>query len=168
MKILFRRSNSNDINEIYDCHKECFEQSDHWYKSAILQFIDSSFVIEIVETKKIIGIMLQGTIIPCDPSDDFIPLNDDGIKYKELNKHININTGITMLCIHPLYRNKGLAKKLIELHSNDYKNETVCLSTRKSNNAYNLYLKMGYNHIGTIKDKYYFPTEDCYFLVKSL
>ena len=73
-----------------------------------------------------------------------------------------------MLCIDPKYRGKGLAQKLINIHfkSNDDK-KILCLNTRKSNLAYNLYLKMGYEHIVTVKNKYFQPNEDSYFMIKK-
>ena len=52
-----------------------------------------------------------------------------------------------MLCIHPDFRNKGLASKLIELHLKENKDELICLKTRKSNPVFNLYKKFRYEHI---------------------
>jgi hypothetical protein len=63
MKIRIRRSNKEDVDGIYDCHLKCFEQGDHWYKSTIKQFVDNSFVVEEVDTKNIVGVLLQGPII---------------------------------------------------------------------------------------------------------
>jgi len=169
MEVIIRNSNHNDVNGVYDLHKKCFSINDQWYKQAIQQFINNSFVVEIKNTKEIIGVLLQGSLIPCDPSekDNFLPLTPDGIIYKCNDRHITPNNGITMLCVDPLYRKKGLARKLIELHLNNYKNEIVCLNTRKSNKAYHIYLNAGYEHIAVIKDKYYLPTEDSYFMIKK-
>jgi len=169
MKIRIRRSNKDDVDGIYDCHKECFEQGDHWYKSSIQQFVDRSYVIEAVETKKIVGVLLQGPIVPCEMSevDNFVPVSKTGEIFIENKLHLETNYGITMLCVVPECRGKGLATKLIELHFKENDNEMLCLNTRASNKAIDLYKKMGYEHIASIKDKYYFPTEDSVFMVKN-
>ncbi len=169
MKIRIRRSNKDDVDGIYDCHKECFEQGDHWYKSSIQQFVDRSYVIEAVETKKIVGVLLQGPIVPCEMSevDNFVPVSKTGEIFIENKLHLETNYGITMVCVVPECRGKGLATKLIELHFKENDNEMLCLNTRASNKAIDLYKKMGYEHIATIKDKYYFPTEDSVFMVKN-
>ena len=168
-KIKIRNGTNDDLNGIYDCHLKCFDKSDLWYKSIIQQSIKNSYVIEKIEDNNIIGVLLQGTITPCEESDKdtFLNITKSGEVFKNNNLHLENLDGIVMLCIDPEFRNKGLAKKLIELHFNDNKDELVCLITRKSNQAYNLYLKMGYEHIATIKDKYFFPTEDGYFMVKT-
>ena len=170
MKVIIRRSNKGDMDGIYECHKECFKLSDHWYKSAIQQYVDKSYVIELDETRKIIGVLLQGPVIPCGASevDSFIPITENGKLYIEKQTHLETNMGISMLCIHPEYRKKGLAKKLIQLHIKENPDKLLCLNTRSSNPAYNLYLKMGYEHIVIVKNKYYFPTEDSYFMVKGM
>jgi ribosomal protein S18 acetylase RimI-like enzyme len=169
MKVRIRRSTNNDTDGIFDCHKMCFEQSDQWYKSSIQQFVDSSYVVEEIETKKIIGVLLQGQIVPCEISenDDFLPITKDGHIFKENKLHLETQYGITMVCVLPEYRNKALATKLIELHINEHADDILCLNTRASNKAYLLYKKLGYEHVATIKDKYYFPTEDSYFMIKK-
>ena len=58
-----------------------------------------------------------------------------------------------MICVDPEYQKCGLGKKLISKHLS--KNKSSYLYTRSSNKAKELYLKMGYNHIGTVKDKYF-------------
>jgi len=76
--------------------------------------------------------------------------------------------GIVMICVHPSFRGKGLAKKLIEKHFEDNKDIIVCLNTRRSNiNAYQLYKKMGYEHLAFIKNKYFLPSEDSIFMIKE-
>ena len=176
MKIRIRRSNKDDVDGIYECHKKCFDQGDHWYKSSIQQFVDKSYVIEDItnksETNKtniIVGVLLQGPIIPCELSevDNFEPVNKTGQIFKENNLHLETNYGITMVCVVPECRGKGLATKLIELHFKENDNDMLCLNTRASNKAIGLYKKMGYEHIATIKDKYYFPNEDSYFMIKN-
>ncbi len=169
MKIRIRRSNSNDFEGMFECHKKCFPESEHWYKSLFIQHVESGFVIEIIETKEIIGLLMQGPITPSESKDvdDFFPVSKSGEIFKQQNLQFDETYGIVLLCILPEYRKKGLAKKLIELHFQDHPNEVLCLNTRKSNPAFNLYIKMGYEHVATIKDKYYFPTEDSYFMIKK-
>ena len=66
MKIKIRRSCQSDIEQIYDLHARCFSQSDHWYKSNIGHYLDNGIVIETKDTNKIIGVLLQGSITPCN------------------------------------------------------------------------------------------------------
>ena len=99
MKIRIRRSNKDDVNGIYECHIQCFEQGDHWYKSSIKQFVDDSFVVEKIEEEKttnIIGVLLQGTIIPCELSevDNFIPHSTQGEFFIQNKLHLKNNYGI--------------------------------------------------------------------------
>jgi ribosomal protein S18 acetylase RimI-like enzyme len=170
MKIRIRRSTKEDLDPIYDLQNKCFDTGDQWYKSYIIQYLEDSLVIETSETNVIIGVLLQGLILACDSdeNDKFIPNNKSGEIFKEQKLHFEPTYGITMLCIHPDFRNKGLATKLIELHLKEHKDELVCLQTRKSNPAFNLYVKHGYEHIATIKGKYYSPTEDSYFMIKTI
>ena len=170
--IRIRKTNysSNDLEGIYESHLKCFEKGDVWYKSIIKQSLNNSWIIEKSDKPcTIIGVLLQGIAIPSEEIDDtnfkqITPSGDIIIKNK---LHLEELPTILMLCIDPEFRNKGLAKKLIEIHFNEYKNELIYLITRKSNPAYNLYLKMGYEHVANIKDKYFFPTEDGYFLIKN-
>jgi ribosomal protein S18 acetylase RimI-like enzyme len=96
--------------------------------------------------------------------DIFEPINDKGKLFNQFEEYY----GITMICINPRYRGKGLAKKLIIKHFDDNKNMTLCLNTRRSNiNAYQLYKKMGYEQIAFIKNKYFLPSEDSVFMIKN-
>jgi ribosomal protein S18 acetylase RimI-like enzyme len=165
MRVIIRKSTNIDYTNIYNLHKKCFSVPDQWYLSVIRDCSDNGYVIE-TEKTKIIGVLLYGNIVPCCVNDVFIGMNDFGKEYCSNKNHLKEMNGITMLCIDPKYRNKGLAKKIIEQYHLDNKNKELCLNTRKSNNAYNLYIKMGYNHIGTIKDKYFLPTEDSLFMYK--
>jgi ribosomal protein S18 acetylase RimI-like enzyme len=167
MKLKIRRSNKDDIDKIYDLHNKCFEPGDQWYKSYIIQYLENSFVIENNETKELFGVLLQGPIVAFNLNETFELINKSGEIFKDQKLYLEPIQGITMLCVHPDFRNKGLASKLIELHLKEYKNELICLHTRKSNPAFNLYKKYGYEHIVTIKDKYYSPTEDSYFMILS-
>ena len=178
MKAKIRRSCPNDLDTIYELHTRCFSQTDQWYKSAIKSHLDRGIIIELAEENKIIGVLLQGNIIPCNTNildidnnyqDIFEPLTENGKIFVENKLHLKDLYGIVMLCIDPEYQKKGLATRLIEKHFKDNKNKLVCLNTRKSNtNAYSLYLKMGYEHIGYVKNKYFLPTEDSSFMVKNL
>jgi ribosomal protein S18 acetylase RimI-like enzyme len=168
-KMKIRKGTDNDLDGIYECHLKCFDKGDLWYKSIIQQSIYNSYVVEKVEDGSIIGVLLQGQSTPCEDSDkdnfkQITPTGDILVKNK---LHMEYLHGILMLCVDPEFRNKGLAKMLIEIHFNENKNELIHLTTRKSNKAYNLYLKMGYEHVATIKDKYFFPNEDGYFLIKN-
>jgi ribosomal protein S18 acetylase RimI-like enzyme len=176
MKIKFRRSKQDDLDAIYDLHCKCFSNNDHWYKSSIKHYLDKGIIIELVNND-IIGILLQGTIIPCNKrltddsdylEDIFEPLTNNGKIFLTNNIHYNNLYGIVMICIDPKYRGKGLAKKLIEKHWKDNNNKLVCLNTRKSNiTAFMLYKSMGYEHIAYIKNKYFLPTEDSIFMIKD-
>lgn len=167
--VVFRQSKPSDLDKMYELHKLCFKnQSDQWYKAMFQQFTDKSLVIERESDKEIIAFLLQGSIIPCDSEDDsdnFIPLTTNGVDFKKRNLHLSEMYGIVLLCVHPDYRGKGLAQKLITKHILINPNRTLCLNTRKSNPAYYLYLKMGYEHCATIKNKYYQPIEDSMFMI---
>lgn len=173
MKIKIRRSTQEDIDKIYTLHTRCFDSTDLWYKSTIQHYLKSGIIIE--KESEIIGVLLQGTITPCNKKMDiesdkeykediFEPVNEKGKFFDPFEEYY----GIVMICIHPKYRNKGLAKKLIEKHFDDNKNVILCLNTRRSNiNAYLLYKKMGYEHIAFIKNKYFLPLEDSIFMIKN-
>jgi len=173
VSIKIRKGNDDDLDNIFECHNRCFVQSDRWYKRIVQQNLQDSYVVEKLEAtgdKNIIGVMLQNTMTPCDPSEieSFIPLNEEGKIFKDNNLHTSKLYGITMLCIDEKYRGKGLATKLIEIHFKSNEDKSIlCLNTRKSNPAYNIYLKLGYKHIADIKEKYFFPNEDSCFMVKS-
>jgi len=177
MKIKLRKSNNNDLELIYELHVKCFEESDQWYKSIISQYLHNSYILEL-SNKQIIGVLLQGNITLCNNdfsifnkeeniiSSDFIPSNEYGSKFLNDSKHLDEHYGITMICIDPEYRRKGLAKKLINQHITDNSNKLLCLNTRKSNkNAYELYNNMNYQEIGIIKNKYFQPNEDSIFMI---
>ena len=175
MKIKLRRSNQQDLENIYQLHTNCFSNSDRWYRSTIQQFLNNGIIVEIKETSEIIGVLLQGEITPCNKK---IELNND-LEYKEdifesvSDKGKSFNPfqeyyGIVMICIHPDFRGKGLGKKLIEAHFDDNSDKLLCLNTRRSNiNAYQLYKRMGYEHIAFIKNKYFLPSEDSIFMIKE-
>jgi ribosomal protein S18 acetylase RimI-like enzyme len=192
MKLFVRRTCADDLNDIYDLHVKCFSQTDLWYKNNIKNYLDKGIVI-VTDKKIIIGILLQGDIIPCNNNDNndndnqlfykiednnklineykelFNPINDNGIIFCNNNTQYKILNGIVMICVHPNYRKKGIAQKLINKYFNDNINKLICLHTRASNiNAINLYIKMGYEHIGFIKNKYFLPTEDSAFMIKYL
>ena len=66
MKIKIRRSCQSDLDKVFDLHTKCFSQSDHWYKSNIRHYLDDGIVVETKDSNKIIGILLQGYITPCN------------------------------------------------------------------------------------------------------
>jgi ribosomal protein S18 acetylase RimI-like enzyme len=201
MKLLIRRTSPDDLNDIYDLHIKCFSQTDTWYKNNIKNYLDTGIVI--VKDNILIGVLLQGDILPCSNNnnkplsqngstghdiklfninenedylenvnsinDIFKPITDNGIIFYNNNIHYKNIYGIVMICIHPKYRKKGLAQKLINKHFDDNINNLICLNTRASNNnAINLYKKMGYEHIGYIKNKYFLPDEDSAFMIKNI
>ena len=184
MKLTFRRGCSSDLDNVYNLHLRCFTPTDCWYKSSIRSYLEKSILIEIEETKQIIGLLLQGFMTPCNKKfniddiefgksdykeDIFEPINTDGEYFYKNNLQYKPIFGISMICVDSNYRGNGLATKLIEKHFKDNSNKLVCLNTRKSNiNAYRLYQKMGYNHIAFIKNKYFLPTEDSSFMIKDL
>lgn len=181
MKIKIRRSCQTDLDSVYDLHKKCFKESDCWYKSNIRHYLDKGIIVESIkeDTKKVIGILLQGFITPCNKKydcdenigtdyneDQFDPVNETGKYFLDNNIHFKELYGIVMVCVDPDYRNRGIAKKLIKKHFQDNPNKLLCLNTRRSNiNAYSLYKKIGYEHIAFIKNKYFLPTEDSIFMI---
>jgi ribosomal protein S18 acetylase RimI-like enzyme len=178
MKIKLRKSNNNDLDLIYQLHIKCFDISDQWYKSIISQYLHNGYILELID-KTIIGVLLQGDITICNndtssifssgdniiPS-NFIPTNEYGNNFFNDSKHLNKYYGITMICIDPKYRGKGLSKKLINQHIIDNPNKLLCLNTRQSNTrAYQVYQSMNYEQIGIIKNKYFQPNEDAILMV---
>ena len=174
----FRKTNNQDLDNIYELHLKCFSDNDRWYKSIISQYLYNGYILEL-ENKTIIGVLLQGNITPCNNNSsifsnnlntkllcDFIPTNDYGNDFLNNNDHLKEYYGITMICINPKYRGRGLSKIMIKQHINDNLNKLLCLNTRKSNiNAYNVYKNMNYEQIGFIKNKYFQPNEDSIFMI---
>jgi ribosomal protein S18 acetylase RimI-like enzyme len=177
MKVKFRHSNSDDLDSIYNLHCRCFAQSDQWYQNFIKPFLNSGIVVEY--NNDIIGVLLQGKITACNPKletntdmnykeDIFEPVNETGINFEKDNLQYTELFGITMICVDPKYRGKGLAQKLIQKHLQSNPNKILCLHTRRSNiGAYLLYKKMGYEHIAYVKNKYFQPNEDSIFMIKT-
>jgi len=181
MKLIIRNSNNNDLDKIYELHKLCFLNIDHWYKNQFNNYINNIIIIENVNNNNILGLLIQGLIYPCNKNnnlfndnlnDKFIPNNEIGTLFLNNNIHYKEHFGILMLCIHPDYRNKGFATKLINKHfeyciNNNHK--IICLNTRESNiNAFKLYSKLGYINIANITNKYFFPSEDSIFMIKII
>ena len=162
MNIIIRKSSIEDLDNIYNLHNLCFSFNDRWYKNAISQYINTSIVIEY--NYNIIGILLQGDFIPIIGDEELIVVDAININNKNYRQNVY---GISMLCIHPDFRNKGLASKLIKNHINLNENkEDIYLCTRISNtNAISLYIKNGYKYLGNIKNKYYLPVEDGYLMI---
>ena len=184
MKLRLRTSEINDIDKIYDLQLKCFGQNDAWYKQLISQYINNGLIIETLSPNEhdnnIVGVLLQGNITPCNKKYDFlnneyykedmfVPITEYGKCFLLNNNQYKPIYGILMLCIDENFRGKKLAQNLISVHFLHNKGKHVCLNTRKSNvNAYNLYLKMGYQHIADIKNKYFNPNEDSIFMVKHI
>jgi ribosomal protein S18 acetylase RimI-like enzyme len=175
MILKLRSSKISDIDKIYELQLKCFSPNDAWYKTIIYEYINTGLVIEY--DNNIIGVLLEGEITPCDKinnllnnnefkNDIYEPITEYGLRFYTDNLHYKQNYGIVMICIDDKYRGKKLAQKLILTHLNNNKNKQLCLLTRKTNiSAYNLYLKMGYEHIANIKNKYYLPDEDAKFMI---
>lgn len=184
MKLKIRRGNQNDLNKVYELHRKCFSTTDCWYKTSIRPYLEKGIILELADTKEIIGVLLQGYLTPCNKKMDidenansygnykediFEPVNTNGRLFMEKNIQYKQIYGILMICVDSQYRGKGLGKKLIEKHFLDNPNKVVCLNTRRSNiSAYKLYETMGYDHIAYIKNKYFLPSEDSIFMIKDL
>jgi hypothetical protein len=69
MKLIVRKTNQNDLDNIYDMHIKCFIPSEHWYKTIIRQYLNDSILIEIKETNQVIGVLLHGEITVCEKSE---------------------------------------------------------------------------------------------------
>jgi len=180
MKLIIRNSNINDLDKIYELHKLCFSPIDQWYKNNFNNYINNSIIIENNNNNQILGFLIHGTFFPCNKNnnlyndnlnDVFLPNNEIGTLFLNNNIHYNEHFGILMLCIHPNYRKKGLASKLINKHfdfSINNNHKIICLNTRKSNvSAINLYNKMGYVTIAYISNKYFYPSENSVFMIKT-
>ena len=184
MKLKIRRGNQNDLNKVYELHRKCFSTTDCLYKTSIRPYLEKGIILELADTKEIIGVLLQGYLTPCNKKMDidenansygnykediFEPVNTNGRLFMEKNIQYKQIYGILMICVDSQYRGKGLGKKLIEKHFLDNPNKVVCLNTRRSNiSAYKLYETMGYDHIAYIKNKYFLPSEDSIFMIKDL
>jgi len=166
IKVRFRKAVPEDLDGIYECHKLCFEDGDLWYKAILQQSLEDGYVMELIDSNKIIGVLLQGDVKACEMSEleGFVSLNDLGDKFKKNNLLMDEFFGITMLCVDPNFRGKGLAKKMIDFHLKN-SDDISCIHTRKSNPAYNLYVKMGYTHIANVTKKYFNPDEDSCLLI---
>ena len=67
VSIKIRKGNDDDLDNIFECHNKCFEQSDRWYKRIVQQNLTDSYVVEKIEAsgdKNIIGVMLFCNIRP--------------------------------------------------------------------------------------------------------
>ena len=119
-----------------------------------MSYLNNSFVIEIKDSSNIIGVLLQGILIPRNPDlintvdsnykpDAFTPINSEHKLFLENNIYCKNIHGIAMLCIDENFRSKGLAQKLIEKHWQNNPNNFSCLNVSVLNSsAYNLYKKL--------------------------
>jgi ribosomal protein S18 acetylase RimI-like enzyme len=176
MKVIIRRSSNKDLDKIYDLQCRCFSQYDSWYKSHVANYLKDGLVVEL--DGSIIAVLLQGKMTPCNrkfsymdcnyKEDIFESVSETGKYFQENDLQFEEMHGIVMICVDGNYRGKGLAKKLIEKHFLENKGKVLCLNTRRTNtNAYDLYKKMGYEHIAFIKNKYFLPDEDSIFMIKD-
>jgi len=177
MKLQLRRSNQNDLDKVHELQSQCFDTSDQMYRSNLQHYLNDGILLEDIGANKLIGVLLQGFITPCN-NDIKLTLDepDTGTNNNIIKVDINKcnefdfykeHYGIVMLCVDSEYRKHGYAQKLIEKHFND-NNVSSCLNTRKTNiNAIELYKKMGYEHIAYIKDNYFFPNADSTFMIKE-
>lgn len=157
MKIIIRYGLENDITQIDSLQKICFSSSELWNTNIIKQYLEKSWVIEC--KGKIIGVLLPGLLMAT------LTLNDCEIIDNSINPTKPIY-GIGLICVHPRYRGKGLATKLIEKHKENYVNQPIGLLVREHNDqAIKLYKKMNYKEICIIKDKYYEPIDNGIFMV---
>lgn len=176
MNILIRKSHPSDLQQVYELNKKCFLYP--LDESKIMSYLDHSFILEIENSNKIIGALLQGVVITRNHDlindvdsnykpDAFTPINSKNKLFLENNIYYKNIHGIAMLCIDENFRSKGLAQKLIEKHWQNTPNNFSCLNVRVSNhNAYNLYKKLGYQDTAIIKNNYFH--EDSIFMVKDL
>ena len=177
MNILIRKSHPSDLQQVYELSKKCFLYP--LDESKIMSYLNNSFVIETKDSSNIIGVLLQGILIPRNPDlsntvdsnykpDAFTPINSEHKLFLENNIYCKNIHGIAMLCVDENFRSKGLAQKLIEKHWQDNPNKFSCLNVSVLNsNAYNLYKKLGYQDIAIIKN-YYINHSDSIFMVKIL
>jgi len=166
MKILLRNTLTSDLDFIFELQNKCFYPSDRWYKMVINQYIKDGIVIEY--NNKIIGVLFQGTMVPCNDLNSIELVDDYSDLFIKNKEHLKEIYGILMICIDPDYRKKGLAQILINKHLTMNKNKLLCLNVRHTNtNAINLYKKMGYSEVLIIKNKYYLPDEHSRFMIIS-
>ena len=147
MKVKLRRGCQSDLEQVYQLHTKCFSISDCWYKSTIKHYLDKSIILEINNNdskKKIIGVLLQGSITACNlkiidentnqinafdnsnnlndfndgyKEDVFEPITSNGKLFLLNNLHLKDLYGIVMICIDPKFRGKKLSKKQKEVSS---------------------------------------------------
>lgn len=183
MKIHLKLGTIKDLDSVYDLHRKCFQEGDLWYKSIMGQYIDNSLILELIDSNKIIGFLLQGKINILNNSDNlifdnmnientsdntidnkFIFINNDYSNKIDLKKKYN---AILLVCIDPDYRSKGLGKKLINNFISMNNNEISILHTRMSNyKAQKLYKDIGYISLGILKNNCIHPTEDSMVMIK--
>lgn len=190
-----RKSNDNDLNEIFNLHLKCFDTADCLYKATFISLLANGIVIE--KENKIVSFLSQELLSPCDilplsmesidntndkylenlienttneikyDVDNFIPVNEIGISFKMNNNHIKPMYGISLIFVEREFRNTGIASAMISYHI-EHNEKPLCLHVRKSNlSAISLYNKLGYIYIADIKNKYYNPTEDSSFYIHN-
>lgn len=155
MKVYFRKSTMEDLEEIYEKHKLCFGLGDITYENNLRRVVPNSWVC--CDENQIIGALLQGPISYSYNEKDtiFIEVKDNKVY------------GICVLFVLKEYRRMGIGKILIELHLKENNDKDILgLNVRKSNPAYNLYKKY-YQIAAIVKNYYVLPDEDAYFMIRK-
>ena len=194
---IIRKTTNNDLNEIYDLHIKCFDTADCLYKATFISLLANGIVIEkenkivsflsqeLLSPCDMLPLSMESidntndnyleniienttTQIKKYDLDNFIPVNEIGIKFKnDNNLHIKPMYGISLIFVEKEFRNTGIASTMINYHI-EHNTKPLCLHVRKSNiEAISLYEKLGYIHISDIKNKYYNPTEDSSFYIHN-
>ena len=136
-----------------------FDTVDHqslleWFDILSMEYYmlqDNAILIEARDDGKLVGAICIGKQSPI-----FWP---DGRKIE-----------LIILAVHPDFRQKGIGKKLImqaEIEAKGMGGKSVVVNTHHAlTQVQNLYKKLGYSEIGTLKD--YYDNGDAVFLMKKL
>ena len=105
MKFKIRRSSQEDLTNIFDLHTRCFASTDCWYMSAIKPYLNNGIVIvhTDTDTNKLVGVLLQGSIKPCNRKFDSTEINEslNATDYKEdvfVPKGISVMIRVFLSC----------------------------------------------------------------------
>ena len=101
MKLKIRRGNQDDLDQVHELHTRCFSPTDCWYKSSIRPYLEKAIIIELSDTKQIIGVLLQGYIVPCNKKFEIDEKDKENVnsveKYKEdIFEPVNANGKLFM------------------------------------------------------------------------
>ncbi len=146
--MIFREATLEDAEELKKLDELCFNQQVQYDELQFLYYITDSEIHSLVidHNKRLIGFIIYST--------------------DKTAKTANIVT----LDIHPDFRRKGLASKLLnaaEGQLNKFRTKTITLQVSVNNiPALNFYKDKGYEIHSLIDD--YYPTEDAYVMAKRL